>query len=602
MKRLFRVIAVLVLPVVAIAGDVVVTSVTAQQRYPWNGLVDITVTVEGAAIDDPNTVWSFIASNAMTKSSIPISHITKNGTDVGAGSTWTRKYIWDAKADVGAIKIDDVALSVDVAFMSVQLWENGPYWATCNVGASKPEEYGYYFWWGDTVGYKRNASNDDWVSVKDGSLFSFRSGICPTYSKDIASLQSAGYIDSTGHLVAAHDAATAHLGAPWRMPTDAEFSALINNCDTEWTLRNGVSGRLVKGRGAYASKSIFLPAAGYGRDYFLCSGGRYWSSTSKSDSSYYACGLCFLSGDFFRIDENRYFGMSVRPVRGFAQEPAETVVVTFDSNGGESTPAPRTVVRGQELGELPVVTRAGCELTGWFTAASGGNRVTEDTVISEDVTFFAQWRQTTELVGVQLWENGPYWAECNVGASKPEEYGYYFWWGDTVGYKRNASDNGWVSVKDGSSYSFSDCPTYGKDNSSLQSAGYIDSTGNLVASHDAATAHLGAPWRMPTDAEFSALISNCETIWTTRNGVYGRLVTGKGNYSSKSIFLPAAGFGTDSYLDYLGLRGYYWSSTSYSGYSYGVWYLYFSSSDFYRYYVSRRFDGRSVRPVRGFAR
>ena len=41
------------------------------------------------------------------------------------------------------------------------------------------------------------------------------------------------------------------------------------------------------------------------------------------------------------------------------------------------------------------------------------------------------------LGGVQLWEDGPYWAECNVGATKPEEYGYFFWWGDTVGYKRN---------------------------------------------------------------------------------------------------------------------------------------------------------------------
>ena len=56
--------------------------------------------------------------------------------------------------------------------------------------------------------------------------------------------------------------------------------------------------------------------------------------------------------------------------------------------------------------------------------------------------------------GVQLWEGGPYWAECNVGATRPEEYGNYFWWGDTVGYKRNAADNGWVSVKDGSAFSF----------------------------------------------------------------------------------------------------------------------------------------------------
>ena len=96
-----------------------------------------------------------------------------------------------------------------------------------------------------------------------------------------------------------------------------------------------------------------------------------------------------------------------------------------------------------------------------------------------------------DLGGVQLWENGPYWAECNVGANKPEEYGYYFWWGDTVGYKR--VNNAWVA-SDGSSSNFSfeggNAPTYGygKDNATLLAEGWIDSTGNLVAAHDAATA------------------------------------------------------------------------------------------------------------------
>ena len=147
---------------------------------------------------------------------------------------------------------------------------------------------------------------------------------------------------------------------------------------------------------------------------------------------------------------------------------------------------------------------------------------------------------------VQLWEGGPYWAECNVGATKPEEYGYYFWWGDTVGYKRE--NDAWVA-SDGSTSNFSfnsgNTPTYYKSNDALLSSGYIDSTGNLVAAHDAATAHLGSPWRMPTDAEFSALISNCTTTWITTNGVAGRLVTGKGDYADRSIFLPAAGNGVE---------------------------------------------------------
>lgn len=313
----------LLLPFLAMAGEVAVTAVTAQQRYPWNGLVDIAVTIQGTAEDVAEAEWSFVAKNSATKAAIPVAHLTQNGNDSGSGTTWTRRFIWDLAADVGAVKIDDIALTVDVKSLGgVQLWENGPYWAECNVGATKPEEYGYYFWWGDTVGYKRNANNDGWVSVANGASFSFSSGNCPTYGKSISQLQSAGYIDSTGNLVAAHDAATAHLGAPWRMPTDAEFTALISNCDTTWTTRNGVYGRLVTGRGTYASRSIFLPAAGRGYDSYLDrlgSFGAYWSSTPYSDDSLNAWDLYFDSGNFCRYDNRRYYGRSVRPVRGFAE-------------------------------------------------------------------------------------------------------------------------------------------------------------------------------------------------------------------------------------------------------------------------------------------
>ena len=92
--------------------------------------------------------------------------------------------------------------------------------------------------------------------------------------------------------------------------------------------------------------------------------------------------------------------------------------------------------------------------------------------------------------GVQLWANGPHWAECNVGAEKPEECGYYFWWGDTVGYTNTGS--GWISVDDGTEFLFISSGTAGstcyKKNEALLSAGYIDEAGNLVAACDAATA------------------------------------------------------------------------------------------------------------------
>jgi len=204
--------------------------------------------------------------------------------------------------------------------------------------------------------------------------------------------------------------------------------------------------------------------------------------------------------------------------------------------------------------------------------------------------------------GVQLWENGPYWAECNVGATKPKEYGYYFWWGDTVGYKRK--NGAWVA-SDGSTSSFTfssgNAPTCNKNNAALLSAGYIDSTGNLAAAHDAATAHLGSPWRMPTSDEIQALVDNCTTTWITTNGVYGRLVTGKGTYANRSIFLPAAGYGDGSYLLNNPDFGYFWSSTPNSGTSNYAWRLDFDSSDFHWYGDLYRYCGQSVRPVRGFA-
>ena len=391
MKKLFFLF--FALPLATLAGEVTATAVTARQRYPWNGLVDITVMIKGTEDAVAEVQCVFAPTNSATKAAIPVEHITQNGDDTGSGNTWMRKFIWDAKADVGAVKIDDVALMVALKPLGgVQLWENGPYWAECNVGASQPEEAGYYFGLGDTVGYKRNTSNNGWISVKDSTSFSFSSDNCPTYGKNNSQLQSDGFIDSTGNLVAAHDAATAHLGAPWRMPTDAEFSALINNCDTEWTSRNGVSGRLVKGRGAYASKSIFLPAAGYGygsdlRD--LGSAGDYWSSTPDSYYSESAWYLFFFSGDFYGSNFYRDRGQSVRPVRGFADAGGSVI----DSDNAVTThlslDTPRTGAR--ELPEESVNIRYDAS---WYEGGVSAKVEDNGTVVESGQSGYFLWLPT----------------------------------------------------------------------------------------------------------------------------------------------------------------------------------------------------------------
>lgn len=314
--------AVLVMAEVGFATPVV-SGVTAKQRYPWNGLVDITVTLSGTEEECTAATFPFYVTNKTTRAELLVRNVKPAGAVAGAGNTWTRRFVWNATADVGCAKFGEVELTIGIPSIGVQLWENGPYWAECNVGAIEPEDYGYFFWWGDTVGYERNSANNGWVSVKDGSSFSFSSSNCPTCSKNNSELQSEGYIDSTGNLIAAHDAATVRLGALWRLPTDAEIQALIGNCTTTWTTRNGVPGRLVTGTGTYSSKSIFLPAAGYGVDTEFSSLGRegyYWSSTPFYDFSG-AWGLTFYSGSFYRSSVNRSFncGRPVRPVRGFAQ-------------------------------------------------------------------------------------------------------------------------------------------------------------------------------------------------------------------------------------------------------------------------------------------
>ena len=599
-----------------VTADCTVTVTKFNQSYPYSGKATVEYTIDG-----------ILPSNAVAQIVLRTDDATATFVQSNIVAGANTHEIDFASSFGDALWLTNASFTVTIELPGgVQLWENGPYWAECNVGAATPEEYGYYFWWGDTVGYRRE--NDAWVA-SDGSTSNFLFNIdnTPTYSKDNATLFARGYIDLTGNLAAAHDAAMAHLGSPWRMPTDAEFSALLDNCTTTWTRQNGVYGRLVTGKGDYADKSIFLPATGYGYGSFIAicgSQGFYWSSTPYSDNSGNAGFLGFASDGIGQLYEGRYRGQPVRPVRrAFASRADGTV--TYD-------PPVYTVEVTKFHQSYPYSGRATIEYTvSWPLPADA---VAEIVLRTDDATAtfvqsniipgansnvidfassfggallltnasFAVTITEVNPGGVQLWENGPYWAECNVGAATPEGYGYYFWWGDTVGYRRK--NNAWVA-SDGSTSSFSfrssNTPTYGKDNATLLSEGWIDSTGNLVAAHDAATAHLGAPWRIPTDAEFVALTNNCTTEWITTNGVSGQLVMGKGDYANRSIFLPAAGSGALSSLSSSGSYGRCWSSTTYS----------FGSAitagclgiDSLRIFLSsyNRSVGHSVRPVREFA-
>ena len=203
---------------------------------------------------------------------------------------------------------------------------------------------------------------------------------------------------------------------------------------------------------------------------------------------------------------------------------------------------------------------------------------------------------------VQLWKDGPYWAETNIGAEKPWESGCYFWWGDTVGYKY---ENGAWMASDGTGPTFpfneENIPTCGKDNSTLQREGWITADGVLVPNHDAAYVKWGGDWRMPTDRELTNLCKRCDWAWTTMNGMKGYTIRGRGDYSSASIFLPATGYGYGTSLSNAGSYGYYWSSVPHSDNYLYAWVLHFNSSDQATHYNYRSL-GHAVRPVQGFTK
>ena len=208
----------------------------------------------------------------------------------------------------------------------VQLWAGGPYWATTNIGADKPEDYGLYFWWGDTTGHRPDYN------------FISRNSAIYTYNKSVSELQSAGWVTSSGVLAPSHDAAHVKWGGAWRMPTKQEFDGLNNNCDWTWTTQNGVNGYAVRGRGAYASNSIFLPAAGHCDGTSLDASGSYgicWSSVPYSGNNSRAYALGF--GSDYHLTSyggNRGHGRSVRPVIDSAEralsEPTGVAAVTYE--------------------------------------------------------------------------------------------------------------------------------------------------------------------------------------------------------------------------------------------------------------------------------
>lgn len=193
---------------------------------------------------------------------------------------------------------------------------SGTLWATCNIGAKSPEEYGDYFAWGETAPkdyYSYGTNMYKWYKSDDN---------CPGLTKYCTNSEfgSNGFIDDKTELEPSDDAAYVNWGSSWRIPSWEQIQELLKSCSWQWTQRNGVNGQLGMGPNG---NTIFLPATGCRPDNLLDGAGSYgrlWSRTLCSDDTFSAYSLRYCPIVMEDIDEYWYSGgrcdgFGIRPVR-----------------------------------------------------------------------------------------------------------------------------------------------------------------------------------------------------------------------------------------------------------------------------------------------
>lgn len=469
-------------------------------------------------------------------------------------------------------------------------------WAECNVGALKPEEYGYNFAWGETVPKPFYSVNN--YKFWDGNLGTVR------YTKYCTNSEY-GEVDGKITLEECDDAAFVNWGEGCRMPTQEEFQELVDSCIWGWTTVNGVYGYEIKSK--VNGNSIFLPAEenkseNWNAWYHPDHGGKYWTSSVEKEMSQYAYGLLFYNYLHSVIVNDRYAGLNVRAVCPVAVSEVrldkQTIEITkggkeklefivrFENNYSRNWAADywessdTTVAKVDDNGEVTAISEGSCMIVAYYKSHSATCSVKVNQFIPEYVD-----------LGLSV-----KWAKCNVGAIEPDEYGDYFAWGET----EPKSDYSWSTYKycKGSD----DTMTKYCNNGGYGYNGFTDDKTVLEPEDDAARANWGGSWRMPTIGEFDELLDTANCTWTWYfnghsefNGVAGYKVTSKkSGYAGNWIFLPAAGYCYDTSLNLAGEHSYYWSSSLNTAFI--AWGLYFGSGD-RRTHLYSRHHGNSVRPV-----
>ena len=490
---------------------------------------------------------------------------------------------------------------------------SGTLWATMNIGACLPEEYGDYFAWGETE--PKNLYDDStykWCSESDNKLTKYCTNIV------------FGTVDSKSFLDPQDDAAFVNWGPSWRIPSREQQDELVEQCTWTWTTRNGVNGQLVTGPNG---NSIFLPAAGFRSPSSPVNAGMdgcYWSRSVHFTFPTNAYGMDFGSEGMNCHESGRSVGQTVRAVRGpktdfyVEQQSLDfglvsvgltcTIMLTIVNNTVEdltltaTSDEPFSFKQGEDVTSsmtIEVPSQSSNLLMVMFSATTpgqfNGNVTIQKSTLDGDhivvpihALAYAYPSAQQEDVDLGL-PSGTLWATCNVGANSPEEYGDYFAWGETT-HKLYYS---WENYKwcNGSLNRLTKYCTHAQ----YGNGGMRDNKTELELNDDAAYVKMGSSWSIPTTDQLSELRAKCSWLWTMINGTNGYLVIGP---NGSTIFLPATGYRSSYSLNVEGSYGYYWARklvylTPCYAYS-----LKFNSNDIYSSSETYRNMGLAVRAVR----
>ena len=458
-------------------------------------------------------------------------------------------------------------------------------WASFNIGGSSPEHYGRYYAWGE-VNTKSTYSWGTYTRHSSGSS----SSIYKYYSGDGRTV-----------LEMQDDIARTSWGSKWRMPTKVEIEELLNNCTWKWESLNGVYGYRVTSY--YTSKSIFIPAAGYREGtniYGAGSDGEYWSSSLSTSGASSAGALIINQTSRYFGNMTRSYGYTVRAVYG---DPVVSVTgvslnqTQMSVNVGSSktlvatvTPSDATNKSVTWSSSYPSV--ATVDSNGNVTGVKAGSAIIKVTTV--DGNFSASCQVTVVqpsqgLTAVDLkLPSGVKWGSCNLGASNPEDAGNYYAWGEITPKNQSFDWNHYLWSNGNYLKKYNLHSTYGYN-------GYVDNVSVLQLSDDAANASLGGQWRMPTRAEVEELLNYCDWSLTIKGGIYGFVFSRGGN----SIFIPASGYNTGSYVASQNTTGHYWTSTLRNEHSKYAMFLAFGTNLSPEVGFGERCYGNTIRPVYG---